>query len=226
MGLQDELDEQWRRTRERLPEVRDAYEALVRDLARSGLIDSARKAGDEMPAFELPSVEGRLISSDELLARGPVVMSFFRGGWCPYCTLELRALQRALPEVERLGATLVAVTPDTGAALADAKRNNALAYEVLSDVDNGLGLALGIIFRVPEAIRALYQRLGIDLGSLHGNRHDVWLLPLPATYIVDASGIIRHAELEPDFKRRMEPKEIIRVLGELAVGGGSGARQG
>lgn len=218
MALQDELDEQWRRTRERLPKVRDAYERLVRDLAQSGLVDGARKAGEEMPDFELPSVEGRLLGLSELLARGPLVMSFFRGGWCPYCTLELKALQRALPEIERLGATLAAITPDTGAALADAKRKNALAYEVLSDVDNGLGLTLGIIFRVPEAIRTLYRELGIDLGARHGTSDDAWLLPLPATYIVDRAGIIRHAELEPDFKRRMEPKEIIRVLGELVAG--------
>ncbi len=217
MGLREQLEEQWRQTRERSPEIRDVYEALVRDLAQSGLAAGARKAGETMPDFELPTVEGRLLSSAELLARGPLVMSFFRGGWCPYCTLELKALQRALPEIQRLGATLVAVTPDTGAALAAAKRKNGLGYEVLSDVDNGLGLTLGIIFRVPETVRALYRRLDINLGARHGTSDDAWLLPLPATYIVGRSGIIRHAELDPDFKRRMEPTQIIRVLGELVV---------
>jgi peroxiredoxin len=135
-----------------------------------------------------------------------------------YWTLELKALQQSLPQIERLGATLVAITPDTGAALASAKRENGLAYEVLSDVDNGVGLMFGIIFRVPEAIRALYRRLGIDLGTRHGNSTDGWLLPLPATYIVDRPGIIRHAEFDPDFKRRMEPAEIVRVVGDLAAG--------
>ncbi|MGO8920401.1 MAG: peroxiredoxin-like family protein [Stellaceae bacterium] len=217
MALQEQLDEEWRRMQERSPETRVAYEALVRDLARSGLGAEARKAGDTLPDFELPTVEGRLVSAAELLARGPLVVSFFRGGWCPYCTLELAALQQALPEIERLGATLVAITPDTGAAFAAAKRQNGLAYEVLSDVDNGLGLTLGIVFRVPEAIGAQYRRLGVDLGARHGTSDDAWLLPLPATYIVDRAGIIRHAELDPDFKHRMEPAQIIRVLGDLVA---------
>ncbi len=218
MTLRDQLDEQRRRTRERSPEIRQAYEALVRDLAASGLTASSLKIGDRLPDFELPNVEGRLITSDELLQKGLLVISFFRGGWCPYCTLELNALQQSLPEIERLGATLVAITPDTGAALASAKRKNKLAYDVLSDVDNGVGLTFGIIFRVPEAIRALYRGLGIDLGARHGNNTDEWLLPLPATYIVDRGGIIRHAQLDPDFKRRMEPAEIVRVVGDLAAG--------
>jgi peroxiredoxin len=212
LSLRDELEEQWRRTRERSPEIRAAYEALVADLARGGIVDGARKAGEKMPPFELPNVEGSLIASDELLERGPLIVSFFRGGWCPYCRLELKALQKSLPEIAQHGATLVAITPDTGGALAAAKRQNDLGYEVLSDVDNGLGLACGIIFRVPTAIRELYRSLGIDLGARHGNSTGEWLLPLPATYVVGVDGIIRHAELEPDFKRRMEPGDIVRVL--------------
>jgi peroxiredoxin len=222
MSLRDKLRKRWFQTKERAPEVWDAYQRLVRDLKASRLIRSSLRAGDRMPDFALPNIQGRLVSSAELLARGPLVLSFFRGGWCPYCTLELLALQEGLPQIERLGATLVAVTPDTGTALAAAKRDNRLGYELLSDVDLGVGLAFGIIFRVPDAIRALYLRLGIDLGARHGN--DAWLLPLPATYIVARDGIIRHAELDPDFKKRMEPAEILRILREL-VGGGAPATE-
>jgi len=216
VSLREQLDDQWRRTRERSPEIRNAYEALVDNLTRSGLIERALKPGDAMPAFELPNVEGALVASAELLERGPLVLSFFRGGWCPYCRLELNALQATLPEIERRGATLAAITPDTGAALAATKRANQLGYQVLSDVDNGIGLTLGIIFRVPPAVRELYLRLGIDLGARHGNGTGEWLLPLPATYIVDRNGVIRHAQLDPDFKRRMEPSEIVRVLAALS----------
>jgi peroxiredoxin len=212
VSLRDQLDEQWRRTRERSPEIRKAYEALVAELARSGLVEGAVKAGDAMPEFEIPSAEGTLVSSAELLARGPLVLSFFRGGWCPYCRLELKALQETLPEIERQGATLAAITPDTGTAFAATKRANELGFKVLSDIDNGVGLTFGIIFRVPQAIKELYLRLGIDLGARHGNATGEWLLPVPATYIVDRHGMIRHAELDPDFKRRMEPKEIVRAL--------------
>ena len=218
MSLRDQLDEQWRRTRERSPEIRKAYEALVADLGRSGLIERALKAGDAMPEFELPSVEGTLVSSAELLARGPLVLSFFRGGWCPYCRLELKALQETLPAIENEGATLAAITPDTGTALAATKRAHELGFKVLSDIDNGVGLAFGIIFRVPAAVKELYLRLGIDLGARHGNATGEWLLPVPATYIVDHRGVIRHAELDPDFKRRMEPKEIVRALATLPGG--------
>jgi peroxiredoxin len=215
VSLRDQLDEQWRRTRERSPEIRKAYEALVADLGRSGLVERALKSGDTMPEFELPDSAGKLVASRELLARGPLVLSFFRGGWCPYCRLELRALQETLPEIESRGAMLAAITPDTGAALASTKRTSELGYQVLSDVDNGVGLTFGLIFRVPPTIKELYLRLGIDLGARHGNATGEWLLPVPATYIVDRQGVIRHAELDPDFKRRMEPAEIIRVLGGI-----------
>jgi peroxiredoxin len=215
VSLRDQLDEQWRRTRERSPEIRKAYEALVADLGRSGLVERALKSGDTMPEFELPDSAGKLVASRELLQRGPLVLSFFRGGWCPYCRLELRALQETLPEIESRGAMLAAITPDTGAALGSTKRTSELGYQVLSDVDNGVGLTFGLIFRVPPAIKELYLRLGIDLGARHGNATGEWLLPVPATYIVDRQGVIRHAELDPDFKRRMEPAEIIRVLGGI-----------
>jgi peroxiredoxin len=218
VSLREQLEARWRLAGEKAPEFRRAYEALMRDLAASALIDSALKAGTVMPEFELPSVEGRFVSSAELVARGPLVVSFFRGGWCPYCTLELQALQQALPEIEAHGASLIAVTPDTGAALAAAKRANGLDYQVLSDLDNGVGLAFGIVFRVPETIRTLYRGLGLDLGARHGNRTGEWLLPLPATYIVDRQGVIRHAELDADFTHRMEPADIIRVLQELDRG--------
>jgi peroxiredoxin len=216
MSLRDRLQEHWLRTRERAPEVWDAYRALIRDLKASEMIKASVKAGDRMPDFALPNVEGSIVSASELLARGPVVLSFFRGGWCPYCTLELAALQAALPDIEGLGVSLVAITPDSGRALAADKSDNRLSYEVLCDVDLGVGLAFGIIFRVPDTIRTLYRRLGIDLGERHGN--DAWFLPLPATYIVAPDGLILHAELEPDFKKRMEPASILQLLRRWATG--------
>ena len=166
------------------------------------------------PEFELPSVEGRLVGSDELLGRGPLVLSFFRGGWCPYCTLELGALQEALPDIEAREASAVAITPDTGAAFAAVKRDNRLNFDILSDLDYGLALLFGIVFKFPDPIRDLYLRIGIDRGARHGNRH-AWLLPIPATYIVDRQGIITHANVDPDFRRRMEPSEIIKVLDNM-----------
>jgi peroxiredoxin len=209
MSLRDALDECWRQAPS---DVRAAYDALVRDLAARDLISNALKAGNPLPSFELPNVEGKFISSENLAEDGPLVVSFFRGGWCPYCRSELRALQGALPDIEGLGATLVAITPDTGAALAAAKQANNLSYHVLSDVDFGVSLTFGLAFRVPDAIKDLYTRRGVDLGARHGNSLGTWLLPIPATYVVDRSGIIRHADLDVDFRRRMEPADIVRML--------------
>jgi peroxiredoxin len=209
MSLRDTLDECWRQAS---PDVRAAYDALVRDLAARDLTSNALKAGDSLPPFELPNVEGKFVSSADLAENGPVVVSFFRGGWCPYCTSALRALEGALPDIERFGATLIAITPDTGAALAAAKQANTLSYNVLSDVDFGVSLTFGLVFRVPDAIRELYIRRGIDLGARHGNSVGPWLLPIPATYVVHRGGIIRHSDLDVDFRRRMEPAEIVRIL--------------
>jgi peroxiredoxin len=222
MSLRDKLDEQWRRLRQRSPDVAQAYDALVEALAASRITEGSLKAGERMPDFDLPNVEGHFIASQALLGRGPLVVSFFRGGWCPFCTTELAALRQAAPDIAARGASLVAITPDTGTSLAAAKRNNALGYEVLSDLDFGLALQFGLVFRVPDAIRDLYRRLDLDLGARHGNAHDAWLLPIPATYIVDREGMVRHAEVDCDFRRRMEPAAILGMLDSLRAEGRSG----
>jgi peroxiredoxin len=181
MALRDQLDQQWQPTLERSPELAAAFHALMRELTASNPAAASLKAGDTLPDFEAPNVEGRFVSTRDRLERGPLVISFLRGGWCPYCALEVKALQAALADIERCGATLLAITPDTGAALAAVNRKLGLGFEVLSDVDNGVGLLFGVIFRVPDEIRRIYLKLGIDLGARHGNRSAAWLLPMPAT---------------------------------------------
>lgn len=215
MSLRDKHEEISRRAAEKLPaELCQALDGMLQHLAASGMTASSLKPGDRIPDFELPNVEGELVSSADLLARGPLVLSFFRGDWCPYCNAELQALQEALPEIARFNATLVAVTPDTREAALSPKQRHQLGYQVLSDVDNGLGLLFGVIFRMPQDVRDQYLKLGIDLGARHGN--EAWLLPLPATYVIDRHGVIRHAELDTDFRRRMEPADIVRLLAEIS----------
>jgi peroxiredoxin len=215
MSLRDKLDERWRRTRERSPEIARAYDALVEGLMVGKVAETSLKAGVRLPDFNLPNVEGHFVDSQTLLERGPLVINFFRGGWCPFCTAELRALQQTLPEIAARGASVVAITPDTGAAFAKAKRDNALGYEVLSDLDLGVALQFGLVFRVSDDLRDIYRRADLDLGARHGSAHDTWLLPIPATYIVDRRGVVRHAAVDSDFRHRMEPDEIVRVLDAL-----------
>jgi peroxiredoxin len=212
MTLNDKLSRWWEQTRERAPEVYAAYTAFVRELRAADLPRHSLKRGDLMPMFTLPNAEGRLVDSRKLLDDGPLVLSFFRGGWCPYCRMELEALQAIAPMIEASGATLAAITPDTGAEFIADTRRHALDFEVLSDADNGVALLFGLLFRVPDFIRDLWLRLGIDLGARHGNPTGTWLLPIPGTYIVDRRGRIRHAHVDPDFRKRMEPEEILRRL--------------
>ena len=214
MSLAERLIELRQQAAKRLgPAVFEIYDSCIDHLREINFIDGCLNVGDKIPEFALPNAEGQLVMSGELLARGLLVICFFRGDWCPYCSLELQALSEVLPRIRATGATLLAVTPDSAGHPLRTKRRFGLEYEVLSDLDNGLGLQFGVIFRVPDNLRRLYESNGIDLVSRHGNPEI--FLPIPATYIVDRSGTIRHAELDTDFKRRMEPEAIAQILERL-----------
>jgi peroxiredoxin len=212
MSLKDDLD----KIRERgtaNDKIRAAYEALVNQLGRAETASHALKVGDPMPSFLLPNAEGHLVFSDDLLNRGPLVVNFFRGNWCPYCRRTLETLEVALPRIQSAGGQLVALTPDTGSHLAGTKRKHGLTYEVLSDVDGAVGLQFGVLFRAPDLYRQLLASAGVDLTERHGN--EGWLIPMPATFVVDRAGIIRYAFVNVDFTKRAEPDEIVEVLQSL-----------
>jgi len=216
MSLGEEL-EKLRRERMANKDIQAAYEALVNQLGRAEAAGRALKLGDAMPSFLLPNAEGRLVFSDDLLRQGPLVVNFFRGNWCPYCRHTLETLEKALPRIEAAGGQLVALTPDTGRHLMETKRKHGLTYEILSDMDGAVGLQFGVLFRAPETYRALLTRFGVDLEERHGNAG--WFIPMPATFVVDQSGIIRYAFVNVDFTRRAEPDEIVEVLRGLKRGG-------
>lgn len=190
-----------------------AYEDSVAELSRSGFLQYAIKEGEPFPDFVLPSAEGRLVSLASFLERGPVIISFFRGEWCPFCRLMLTALAEALPQIEAAGASLLALTPETGGLPLTMKRDNKACFEVLSDVDCGVGLAAGIIFRMPRLYRARLEAGGISLPERNGNPS--WFLPVPATFIVAQSGQIAWRFVEADFTHRAEPADIIATLQSL-----------
>ena len=201
--------------RVRDPVWKARYDGLVRGLVEAGVGQNALKAGAPCPEFMLANAEGELISSSELFAKGPVVLSFYRGKWCPYCVTELDALKDAAQDIAASGATLVAVTAeDCGGALT-AKRQRKLDFEILCDLENGLGLTFGLLFRVPPDFRDNYRGIGVDFPLIYGN--DSWFLPIPATYVIDRDGRIRHAYVNPDFRERLDPQEIIAVLKTLQV---------
>jgi peroxiredoxin len=199
-------------------EVRRVYEAMVGELRHTGFVEHVLPVGARFPALALPNAEGELVAIAELLRCGPLVVTFFRGEWCPYCRLTLDALAAALPEFQMAEAGLVAVTPETGGRALLAKQNHHAGFEVLSDVDCGLGLSCGVVFRISEPYRLLLLKYGTDLGERHGN--DAWFLPLPATFVVDRGGMVRWRFVNLDFTERAEPADILAALRELAAPGG------
>lgn len=192
----------------------ESYNHLVGWLRDTGVASRALKAGDIAPDFLLPDAEGRLHSSEQMRRAGPLVLSFVRGGWCPFCTAELCALQAAKDEFARLNASLIILTPETRDFPRQLKSSIGLDLIVLSDVDYGVSVSYGVLFRVPEAAKAHYSGQGFDFAVRHGS--SVWMLPIPATYVIDQDGRIRSAFLEPDFTIRQEPAQIIEAVRALA----------
>ncbi len=180
------------------------------ELAASGAANRALKVGDKAPHFSQKDPEGNIVSSAELLKKGPLIVSFYRGVWCPYCNMELQALQAALPEFERLGAKLVAISPQTAPNSRKSVRDNKVKFPILSDVKNEVAESFGLKFSLPDYLVELYKRLKNDLPSFNGDPS--WTLPMPARFVIAQDRTILYAEVNPDYTRRPDPRELLPVL--------------
>jgi peroxiredoxin len=214
MTLRDELRAMYESGRQRLPaEVREIMKRNADELAASGLAERALGVGDRAPRFTLPSATGRRLSLDELLAEGPVVLTFYRGAWCPYCNLALRALQRHLDAIAARGARLVAVSPQVPDESLSLTERHQLAFDVLCDLGSDVAKQHGIAFDLSDELGALYDRLGFELQRVNGGHART--LPLPATYVIDRDGVIRWAFVDTDYAVRAEPDDILAALDQL-----------
>ena len=184
------------------------------ELIASGQAQRALKAGDRAPEFALNDPDGNQVSSAELLARGPLVVSFYRGVWCPYCNLDLQALQQALPEITSRGASLVAISPQTAPNSRKSQRDNKLSFPILSDTRSEVANAFGIRFALPDYLVELYKSFKNDLPAF--NNDPSWVLPMPARYVIGRDGVIAYAEVNPDYTTRPDPSELLPVLDRLA----------
>jgi len=192
------------------PEAKRILNNAAEKLAHQNLKESALKVGDKFPIFKLRNAIGETIFSDDLLREGPLVVNFYRGGWCPYCNLELVGYQEILPEIQNLGAQLVAISPELPDDSLDIIGRHSLKYEVLSDFNNELAKKAGLVFSLSEEMKSLYKGFGIDLVKPQGNKS--YELPVPATYVVDESGSIILSYVNIDYTDRLEPEEVLSVL--------------
>jgi peroxiredoxin len=187
--------------------------AAFQELLASKVAADACSVGDRAPGFKLPNVRGGDLDIRDALCEGPVVLSFYRGSWCPFCNLELNALQRHLPDIRSCGARLIAVSPEKpDSSLSHAEKLN-LEFDVLSDLGNRTASDYGLTMTVAETLRPLYLQWGIDLPAANGDESHQ--LPVPATYLIDSGGIIRAAYVEKDYTKRMEPVDIVQALKAL-----------
>jgi len=180
------------------------------ELVASGQAERALKAGDLAPGFVLPDANGAPVSSRELLASGPLVLTFYRGIWCPYCNLDLQALEDVAPRIRALGATLAAVSQQTAPNSRKSQADNNLSFPIFTDRGGETGAAFGIRFRLQDDLVELYKRLKVDLAIINGEPS--WTLPMPARYVIGQDGVIVYAEVNPDYTRRPEPDELLPVL--------------
>jgi peroxiredoxin len=178
----------------------------------SGLSASALREGDVAPDFSLPDARGHVVALKTLLDHGPVVISFYRGGWCPFCNLELRSLQRVLPEIVPMGASLVAISPQLPDSSLSTQEKNRLTFPVLSDVGNIEAKRFGIVFTLPTALVEANRAIGRDLVEINGEAGAAAQLPMPATFVLDKSGVIRLAFVEEDWSKRLDPDIVVDTL--------------
>lgn len=178
-----------------------AMEAATAKLIASGLADRALKRGSHMPDFELPDATGKIVRSADLRAQGLLLISFYRGHWCPYCNLELRALQERLTDIVANGATLVAISPQTPDQSLTTQQKHALKFPILSDVSNKVAKQFGLVYTLDASLRPIYQAFGIDLKAHNGDNS--FELPVPATYLVAQDGTVLESYLDIDYRKRL-----------------------
>jgi len=192
------------------PEAQEAVDRMVERLKASQAGATAPKPGEPMPPFTLPDEAGHFVSLDDLLEAGPVAITFHRGHWCPYCRINTRALAEVQDEIAAEGASIVAITPEREAFGARLKKDSGIRYPVLSDVDNGYALSIGLAISVGDEVEQVMRKGGRDLPEYQGN--EAWILPIPATFVVGPDGRVTARFIDPDYRRRMAVNDLLKAL--------------
>jgi peroxiredoxin len=211
MSLQQDIKDLQKEMMPSIPaDVLTTMQDETAKLIASGIAAQAKNIGDHAPAFNLENSRGERVSMQDFLQQGVLVVNFYRGAWCPYCNLELKAWDRVLPALNKLGANLVSITPNTKEKSSALLQENPFGFDILWDCDNQIAKNYGLVFTLSETLRSIYDGFGIHLPEFDGN--DRYELPMPATYVIDSDSSILHAFVDADYTKRIDPQDILNLL--------------
>lgn len=214
MQLQDELDAVRDKCYESTPQhIWRVRQEAIDDLISTGIAERAVHAGDRAPRFRLRDSNGKVILTQDLLNSGPVLIIFYRGGWCPYCTVDLRAIQRTAQQLRSAGASIVAVSQQSARDSRSTERTLGLSFPSLVDRGGEVARAFGLRWKLSRELRAVEIESGLDLAAV--NDESSWTLPMPARYIISPEGIVEYADVSADYTRRCDPTELFPVLNHI-----------
>lgn len=214
MSLADELVARTEESKSSFtPERAAIYGTAQAAIEASGILENALRTGDRAPMFELPDANGNIVRLADILADGPAIVSFYRGSWCPFCNIELRALQRELEAVSAAGATLVAISPNVPDESLSLAEKLGLTFPVLSDAENAVAKQFNLVYVMEQGLVEFYE--GIDRRINEMNGSDKWELPVPATYVIDRDGVIRYDFVDLNHRVRAEPADVVAVAAGL-----------
>jgi peroxiredoxin len=208
-SLDEQLQTFSESVRKRRPEFADAIDRLVERLRQSGAGESAPQPGEPMPPFILPDETGHMVSLQDLIAKGPVAVTFHRGHWCPYCRININALAQAHRKVSDEGGQIVAIMPDRQQFSYEIKTKGELPFSILTDIDNGYALSLNLAIWIGDEMQKMMSGRQ-DLPEYQGNNS--WMLPIPATFVVGQDGRIKARFVDPDYRRRMAIDDLLAAL--------------
>jgi peroxiredoxin len=209
LSLTQQLDAAARSVKERRPEFAAAIDRMVGRLKENSAGADAPQVGDEMPPFYLPDENGRVVGLGDLIARGPVAVTFHRGHWCPFCRISINALVRAHGEVAAIGGQIVAVMPEREQFVSDLRATSKAPFLVLTDMDNGYAMSLGLAIWVGDEMQKIISERH-NLANYQGN--DTWTLPIPATFVVGQDGRIKARFVDPDYRKRMAIEDLLAAM--------------
>ena len=208
MSLKDELGSFAEQMSQNAPkDVLETIGSEIGKLVESEVTEEALKVGDTAPDFFLKDSEGNTVSLNDLIEKGPVVISFNRGNWCPFCNMEFKALQLSMPEIQKAGGNLVVISPQLPQKSSDLKQQHGFSYPILYDEDNKTAKSFKISFTLPENLRPIHKAFGMDIPEHNGNNR--YELPFPATYVIDQNKKITFSYINVNWMERAEPSEFI-----------------